>query len=340
MQFENNRNLGLIKVQENLIKKKGIIMKLSFTNSMTPVAIAISIILLLGACSSVPKTTTLLEQTRNDFQMAQSNPAVATYAPLEMKQASEALAEANKAEIDRESEQKIDSLAYLAKQKIATTQEVAKQKKAEASVENSNKQRDQLRLEQRTQEANQSRVVADQVKVNEEQAKLNAEQSKQATQIAQNETIEAQRLAQESQLKNTKLEEQLAALEAKKTERGIVITFGDLLFNTNQARLSPEGISIAQKLADVLQQNPNRHVIAEGFTDSIGSDQYNQALSERRSMAVRNALIEMGVARNRIAIRGYGESFPVAGKLNSDDRRLNRRVEIILSDETGKIIPR
>lgn len=306
-------------------------MKLSFTNSMTPVAIAMT--LLLGACSSVPKTTTLLDQTRSDFRMAQSNPAVASYAPLELKQASEALDAANKAAIDRESEQKIDSLAYLAKQKIATTQEVAKQKTAEASVENSNKQRDQLRLEQRTQEANQSRVAADQAKANEEQAK-------QATQIAQNETTEARRLAQESQLKNAKLEEQLAALSAKKTERGIVITFGDLLFNTNQSRLSPEGLRIAQKLADVLQENPQRRVLAEGFTDNIGSDQYNQALSERRSTAVRNALIEMGVSRDRIAIRGYGESFPVAGNLTADDRRLNRRVEIILSDETGKIIPR
>lgn len=320
-------------------------MKLSFTNSMTPVAIAIT--LLLGACSSMPKTTSLLDQTRNDFQMAQSNPAVASYAPLELKQASEALDAANKAAIDRESEQKIDSLAYLAKQKIATTQEVAKQKTAEASIENSNKQRDQLRLEQRTQEANQSRFAADQAKMNEEQAKqnaqdakLSAEQAKQATQIAQNETLEAQRLAQESQLKNAKLEEQLAALSAKKTERGIVITFGDLLFKTNQSRLSAEGLRIAQKLADVLQQNPQRRVLAEGFTDSIGSDQYNQALSERRSSAVKNALTEMGVARDRIAVRGYGESFPVAGNLTADDRRLNRRVEIVLSDETGKIIPR
>ena len=306
-------------------------MKLSFANTMTPLAIAIS--LLLSACSSAPKTTALLDQTRSDFQVAQSNPAIATYASLEMKQASEALAAANQAALDKESEQKIDSLAYLAKQKIATTQEIAKQKTAEASVENSNKQRDQLRLDQRTQEANQSRITA-------EQAKMNEEKAKQATQVAQSETLEAQRLTQEAQLKNAKLEEQLAELAAKKTERGMVITFGDLLFNTNQSRLSPEGMRIAQKLADVLQQNPQRRVLIEGFTDNIGSDHYNQALSERRSAAVRNALQEMGIALDRIAIRGYGEAFPVAGNLTAEDRRLNRRVEIILSDDSGKIIPR
>jgi outer membrane protein OmpA-like peptidoglycan-associated protein len=306
-------------------------MKSSFTRVMTPIAIAIT--LLLGACSTTPKTTALLDQTRSDFMMAQNNPAVGTYAPLEMKQASEALAVANEAALNKDSEQRIDSLAYLAKQKIATTQEVAKQKSAEADVQNSNKQRDQLRLDQRTQEANQSRANAD-------QAKLNAEQAKQATQVAQNETIEAQRLAQEAQMKTAKLEAQLAELAAKKTERGMVITFGDVLFDTNQSRLSPEGMRIAQKLADVLQQNPQRMVLAEGFTDSVGSDAHNQTLSQRRSDAVRNALQGMGVSRDRINSRGYGESFPVAGNQTADERRLNRRVEIILSDDSGKIAPR
>uniref|UniRef100_UPI0037523702 OmpA family protein n=1 Tax=Undibacterium sp. TaxID=1914977 RepID=UPI0037523702 len=293
-------------------------------------------------------------QTRSDFMMAQNNPAVGTYAPLEMKQASEALAVANEAALNKDSEQRIDSLAYLAKQKIATTQEVAKQKSAEADVQNSSKQRDQLRLDQRTQEANQSRAAAEQAKMAADQskmmaeqskmmadqAKLREEQSKQATQVAQNEAMEAQRLAQEAQMKTAKLEAQLADLAAKKTERGIVITFGDVLFDTNQSRLSPEGMRIAQKLADVLQQNPQRMVLAEGFTDSVGSDAYNQALSQRRSDAVRNALQGMGVSRDRINSRGYGESFPVAGNQTADERRLNRRVEIILSDDSGKIAPR
>lgn len=334
-------------------------MKSSIVRVMTPIAIAISV--LLGACSTTPKTTALLDQTRSDFMMAQNNPAVGTYAPLEMKQASEALAVANESALNKDSEQKIDSLAYLAKQKIATTQEVAKQKSAEADVLNSNKQRDQLRLDQRTLEANQSKAAADQAKLEADQSKnaadqskiaadqsklaadqarMNAEQAKQATQVAQNETMEAQRLAQEAQAKAAKLEAQLAELAAKKTERGIVITFGDVLFDTNQSRLSPEGMRIAQKLADVLQQNPQRMALAEGFTDSVGTNAHNQALSERRSEAVRNALQGMGISRDRISSRGYGESFPVAGNQTANDRRLNRRVEIILSDDSGKIAPR
>jgi outer membrane protein OmpA-like peptidoglycan-associated protein len=96
----------------------------------------------------------------------------------------------------------------------------------------------------------------------------------------------------------------------------------------------------AQKLADVLQQNPQRKVLVEGFTDSTGSSAYNQELSDRRATAVRTALTAMGIAADRVAIRGYGEAYPVAGNDTAQSRQMNRRVEIVLSDETGTTIQR
>ncbi|MDO8654466.1 MAG: OmpA family protein [Undibacterium sp.] len=290
----------------------------------TPVLLAISVF--VAACSSMPKTTSLLDQTRIDYVMAQNNPQVMTYATSEMKQASDALAQANDAANNNDSLDKIDKLAYLAKQKIALTQEVAKQKSAEAEVANAGKERDQIRLDQRTNEANRANV--------------NAEQSKLAAQIAQGETAEAQRQAQEAQARAAQLESQLSDLAAKKTERGIIITLGDVLFGTDQARLNPDGMRTAQKLADILQQNPQRTVLVEGFTDSTGSAEHNQELSERRATAVRSALQLQGVNRDRIAVRGYGEAFPVAANDTAQNRQLNRRVEIILSDANGKITPR
>lgn len=286
----------------------------------------LAITALVAACSSMPTSTNLLDQTRADYVAAQSNPKVASYAPLEMQQAGVAMAQANAAAKDDDSAEKIDKLAYLAKQKIALTQEVAKQKAAEAEVAGAGKERDQLRLDQRTNEANQ--------------AKMQAEQSKLAEQVAQGETAEAQRKTQEAQAQAAKLEAQLAELAAKKTERGIIITLGDVLFGTDQARLTPDGMRTAQKLADVLQQNPQRTVLIEGFTDSTGAASYNQQLSERRATAVRSALSDMGVTRERIAIRGYGESYPVAANNTNQSRQLNRRVEIVLSDDSGKIAPR
>ena len=291
---------------------------------LSPILLAIAV--LVGACSSAPRTTTLLDQTRSDYRMAQSNANVASYAPQEMKQASEAMEQADAAASRPDSEEKIDKLAYLAKQKIALTQEAAKQRAAEAAVAIAGKQRDQIRLDQRTNEANQ--------------AKTSAEQSKLAAQLAQGETIEAQRKTQEAQTRAAQLEAQLVDLAAKKTERGMVITLGDVLFATDQARLSAEGMRTAQKLTNVLQQNPERTVLIEGFTDSTGTTAHNQELSERRAGAVRNALQEQGVARERIAVRGYGEAYPVAANDTSQNRQLNRRVEIVLSDNTGRTTPR
>ncbi|MEP6606771.1 MAG: OmpA family protein, partial [Nitrosospira sp.] len=92
-----------------------------------------------------------------------------------------------------------------------------------------------------------------------------------------------------------------------------------------------------QKLADALKQNPQRTVFIEGFTDSTGTENRNQELSEQRAMAVRDTLLGMGVASNRITTSGYGKSFPVASNNTEAGRQLNRRVEIIISDETGSI---
>jgi outer membrane protein OmpA-like peptidoglycan-associated protein len=96
----------------------------------------------------------------------------------------------------------------------------------------------------------------------------------------------------------------------------------------------------AQKLADVLRQNPQRSVLAESFTDSTGNTPHNQELSERRAMAVRDVLTGMGIAGNRVAVHGYGPAYPVAANDSSSNGQLNRRVDIVLSDDNGKISQR
>lgn len=286
----------------------------------------LTIAALIGACSSMPTSTSLLDQTRNDYAAAQGNPKTAAYAPMEMRQASEAMENANAAARDKQSAEKVDQLAYLAKQKIALTQEVVKQKSAEANVANADQVREQMRLNQRTIEADQARA--------------NAEDARMATRIAENDAAEAQRQNAEAQARAASLEAQLADLAAKKTERGIVITLGDVLFATDQAQLNSDGIRTAQKLASVLQQHPQRTVLIEGFTDSTGSTAHNQDLSERRAGAVSNILTDMGVARDRVAMRGYGEAFPIAANDTNQNRQLNRRVEIYISDGNGQISQR
>ena len=307
--------------------------KIYFTSALFAVAV------LMAACGSVG-TTGLLDQTRNDYRMAQNNPTVATYAPLELKQAGDALAQADAEATKNRSAEKIDQLAYLAKQKIALTQEVANQRAAEAEVANAGRERDQIRIDQRTNEANIAKMNADKSKLAAEQAQRDAAQAQRVTLAAQVDLVSAQRKTQEAQARAAQLEAQMAELAAKKTERGLVITLGDVLFGTDLSRLSDEGMRTTQKLASVLQQNPQRNVLIEGFTDSTGAAAYNQELSERRSMAVRDALQGQGVARERIQMRGYGQSYPVAANDTPSNRQLNRRVEIVVSDDNGKVMPR
>ncbi len=133
---------------------------------------------------------------------------------------------------------------------------------------------------------------------------------------------------------------QLKALNAQQTERGMMITLGDVLFSTDKAQLKSGGIRNVQKLADFLNQYPQYKVSVEGHTDSRGSDEYNQELSYRRADAVQMALMNMSISSDRINKRGYGEDFPVASNGNAGGQQLNRRVEIILSDENGRITSR
>jgi outer membrane protein OmpA-like peptidoglycan-associated protein len=281
-----------------------------------PVLLALAIT--LAACSSAPTTTSLLDQTRSDYMAAQNNPSVAQYAQVEFRQASAALDRANEAAARKDDAAQVDKLAYIAKQRIAVAQEVAKQKSAEQSVADSGRQRDQIRLEARTAEADQAKRSAEQSKADADAARMQAESQANAT--------------RDAQAKADALAAQLADLQAKQTERGIVITFGDVLFNTDQAVLTEGGQRTVRKLADVLMQNPDRSVMVEGFTDSTGSAAHNLELSQRRAESVRSALMGMGVEGTRVATRGYGEAYPIAGNDTAGNRQLNRRVEIVLSD--------
>ncbi len=288
---------------------------------------------LATACATAPMSTPTLDQARADFVAANNNPQVAQYAPLEFKQASDALNEANAAAARRESLNDVDRLAYVAKQRIATAMEVAKGKAAEADIANASRERDQVRLAARTAEADRAKREAEAAQAQAAQAQMQAQAAQQQAAAAQEQNAA---LAQRAAV----LEALLVELQAVKTERGYIVTIGDVLFATNQATLTPNGMSTLRKLADVMAQNPNRTVLVEGFTDSTGSSSYNQELSQRRAESVASALGGMGVPRDRVAMKAYGEAFPVAPNDTASNRQLNRRVEIVLSNENAQIPPR
>jgi outer membrane protein OmpA-like peptidoglycan-associated protein len=328
----------------------------------------VALIVALAACSTLPESDSPLAQARKDYSNAQGNSQVTAFAASELKQASDSLDKANKAQSKGESRTVVDHLAYVAKQQVAIAQETALQKSAELAVANSGAERDRIRLDARTREANSAQRTAEASQRQSEASQRSAEASQRQSEASRLQSEASQRSADASQRqamverqaandaqliaqaarqqtldaegRTRQLELQLTALEAKKTNRGMVITLGDVLFDTDKAQLKSGGMRNVQKLADFFKQYPQRRVMIEGFTDSTGGLSHNQELSNNRASSVRTALLDMGVGTERISSRGYGESYPVAGNDTAAGRQLNRRVEIIVSDESGNIAPR
>jgi len=132
----------------------------------------------------------------------------------------------------------------------------------------------------------------------------------------------------------------LKALNAQQTERGMVITIGDVLFDADDASLQASGVQTIEKLAAILDRYPLRRTLIEGFTDSLGTRSQNQMRAGMRADAVKAALVQAGVDRSRANCHAFGETYPVASNASAQGRSLNRRVEIILSDDSGFISPR
>lgn len=316
--------------------------------SLTLVSMAV-----LAGCSTMPQSSTL-DNARTDYHNAQANPQVVSLAPLQLKDAGEALDRANAAQTAKEDVKVVDSLAYVAKQKVALAQETAKRKNAELAVSNAAAERNKLLLQARTNEADQANYQAAVAQQNAQQktaelAVANAVTQQQQMDLnaktaeanqARQQAADAEANAAQDQASLAAMQAQLNELNAKQTPRGMVITLGDVLFDTGKANLKSGGARNVQKLAEFLKRYPQRRVLIEGFTDSVGSNSTNQVLSEQRANAVSMALADMGVSSDRMSTKGYGEAYAVASNDNASGRQLNRRVEIMLSDEKGNIAPR
>jgi len=133
------------------------------------------------------------------------------------------------------------------------------------------------------------------------------------------------------------LEEQMVSLATTQSERGLVMTLGDVLFDAGHSDLKASANRTVLKLVQFLQLNPRRIVRIEGYTDSRGDAQENLELSRARAQAVADVLVDLGIDAKRIEVQGHGEAFPVTENASAKGRAQNRRVEIVFSDEQGHL---
>lgn len=271
-------------------------------------------LLVLSACATAPPPAAPLD-SRVKLNALQSDPQLATRAPVEMKAAEAAV---TAAEAPREDERYANHLMLLADQKVEIARARAQSRLYEDQRQALSERSEGARLDARTQEADRA-ISAGRA------ARADAASARSDAASARDEVAAARSLSRD-------LQRQITELNARETDRGLVVTLGDLLFATGQSSLAGSAGANLDRLADFLAQYGDRSVLIEGHTDSVGSAQSNLVLSQRRAESVKSYLVSRGVAAQRLTTAGLGEVSPVASNDSATGRRQNRRVEVIISD--------
>jgi outer membrane protein OmpA-like peptidoglycan-associated protein len=273
-----------------------------FKSCIAPLAF---IAMLLFGCATAPERVSILEEAQKTYAAASVDSNVVQYAPIELKRAGESLSEAQRLQNEGADPELISHHAYLAKQRTEIARQAAQSAMARQAIDTASQERSQILLQAREREAE---IAKQQLAKRERQAQS----------------------AQEAQQRAQELEQQLAELKAKRTERGVVLTLPEVFFDVGKATLKPGAYRAIDRLAEIMKQNSEITVRADGFTDSTGPEDFNRELSDNRAEAVRTALIERGIEPNRVVARGLGESLPVATNETVAGRQQNRRVEIVM----------
>jgi outer membrane protein OmpA-like peptidoglycan-associated protein len=278
---------------------------------------------LLAACATTsPESASALDQARTAVNRLEAEPQAAQMAGKPLQDARDALAKAEAAEQQHKPTAEVVHLAYLARRNADIGEAVLAEQSADAQMAQAQADRERILADARAREA--------------ARARQQALQAQQAAQASQQQAQTAEQQAQAAQEQARELQQQMADLQAKQTDRGMVLTLGNVLFDTNGDTLKPGADEMIGRLAQFMQSHPDTRVRIEGYTDSTGSDSYNQALSQRRAAAVELALENQGVSAQRLEAVGRGKAAPVASNDSPAGRQQNRRVEIIFSDPHGQ----
>ncbi|WP_151703882.1 OmpA family protein [Nitrincola alkalilacustris] len=271
-----------------------------FNLKLMTTSIVASIMLTACATTQAPDGAA---DVRGKLNRLQANQELASRAPAALQEAEVAVRLAETPERNRElithrlvmADQKIDIAAALGQARLYEDQRAELIRESEAA-----------RLDSRTREADQANLDASLAREDAGKARLEA----------------------------TELQRQLDELKAQETDRGIVITLGDVLFATGRSELTGASNAHLAKLARFLNQYPDRTVVIEGHTDNVGSEGSNFSLSQNRALSVQAFLLQHGVASNRLRTVPMGQGSPVASNDSATGRQQNRRVEVIIENNT------
>ncbi|MGH9778614.1 MAG: OmpA family protein [Candidatus Acidiferrales bacterium] len=298
-----------------------------------------------------------LRQARTAVELAERAGA-AEFAPEELARAREALNRTGDALEARSSRREVSEIGREAVRLAVEAQKLAEGRSAQASLDAERQQAARLEqgMKDAQSEAERQRLQAEQEQLRaqmeagaraeaQRRAAEEARRASQAEQQAQQAQSEAERAKQERAQLQARLQEALGTVvEIRVTARGLIVNLPDILFDFNRATLRPEAREVLSKLSGILLVTGDTRLSVEGHADSIGTEEYNQDLSERRAQSVREFLVTNGLARELVNAQGFGETQPIASNTKPDGnddpagRQRNRRVEIVILDsaEVGR----
>jgi len=245
-----------------------------------------------------------------------------------------------RADADAEAKRRADAEAARAQAEQARVQaEQARAQAEQAKVEAERMKQEALAA---AQEASRQKEAAEKAKAEAvaQQQVLSAETDKARAAAAQSENLRQQaeslrlQAEKEKQELRARLLQQLnSILATRDSARGLIANMSDVLFRSGSFELAPGARERLAKVSGIVLAYPSLHVAVEGHTDSVGSDEYNQELSERRAESVRDYFVQQGIPSSAIEARGFGKSEPIASNDTSEGRQQNRRVELVLSGD-------
>ncbi len=279
-------------------------------NKNTKIALAVatglSIAITSGCAGKRPNEA--LDSARATYERVSDETLQGAYSTEDLNVAKRKLDSANKAWNEKKDKKTINHRAYLAEQYALIAEQRSELLRYEAKIDNGNMERTKVQVDLRASEAQTAQQKAESLK---------KDVSEREAQLAQ-------------QLKEL---EELKAMQAKNTDRGMVLTLGDVLFDTGESSLKAGARHNIERVASFLKSYPERTLTIEGHTDNTGDDDYNYNLSVERAFSVRSALMAQGIDISRIQAKGFGEDMPVASNSDASGRQQNRRVDLIFDQQ-------
>jgi outer membrane protein OmpA-like peptidoglycan-associated protein len=299
--------------------------------------------LLLAACASAPGKPAGAANARSKLTHLQADAVLAGLAPVATRDAESAV---QLAEVPLHDASLGAHRVYLADRKVDTARALAETRYAEDQQAVLHREREAVRLDARTEEANAATRQAmsaqrdaraatrDAEAATREAVAAQAESARQKSdaEAARSDASVARQAAETANDQALEMQRQIASLQAKVTDRGLVLNLGDVLFASGNSELRGSAHARLDKLVLFLGKYGDRTVTIEGHTDSVGNEDFNQGLSERRAQAVRSYLTSQGVSTSRTTATGKGESDPIADNGSQGGRQQNRRVEVIIGN--------